>query len=202
MKVGRDSGRDAERVTVAREAIGPDVELMVDANGAYSRKEALAWAERFREHDVVYLEEPVSSDDLEGLRLVRDRVPSGLAIAAGEYGWDLPYFQRMLDAGAVDVLQADVTRCGGITAFLRVDGLCRARCLPLSAHCAPAVSAHACCAAETLVHLEYFHDHTRLENMLFDGTLDPRDGYLEPDRDRAGLGLELRRAEAREFGVG
>jgi L-alanine-DL-glutamate epimerase-like enolase superfamily enzyme len=202
MKVGRDPGRDAERVAAARQAIGPGVELMVDANGAYSRKEALAWAERFREQDVVYLEEPVSSDDLEGLRLIRDRGPAGLVIAAGEYGWDLPYFQRMLDAGAVDVLQADVTRCGGITAFLRVDGLCRARCLPLSAHCAPAVSAHVCCAAETLVHLEYFHDHTRLEGMLFDGTLDPRGGFLEPDRDRAGLGLELRRGEVREFEVG
>ena len=202
MKVGRDPGRDAERVAAARAAIGPGVELMVDANGAYSRKEALAWAERFREQDVVYLEEPVSSDDLEGLRLIRDRGPAGLVIAAGEYGWDLPYFQRMLDAGAVDVLQADVTRCGGITAFLRVDGLCRARCLPLSAHCAPAVSAHVCCAAETLVHLEYFHDHTRLEGMLFDGTLDPRGGFLEPDRDRAGLGLELPRGEVREFEVG
>jgi L-alanine-DL-glutamate epimerase-like enolase superfamily enzyme len=124
-----------------------------------------------------------------------------MAIAAGEYGWDLTYFQRMLDAGAVDILQADVTRCGGITALVRVDGLCRARSIPFSAHCAPAVSAHACTAMETLEHLEYFHDHARIERLLFDGALGPDGGYLEPDRARPGLGLELRREDAREFEV-
>jgi L-alanine-DL-glutamate epimerase-like enolase superfamily enzyme len=201
MKVGREPERDPDRVAAAREAIGPEVELMVDANGAYERKQALLWAERFREWDVSYLEEPVSSDDLEGLRLIRDRAPAGMAIAAGEYGWDLPYFTRMLDAGAADILQADVTRCGGISALVRLDGLCVGRNVPFSAHCAPAVSAHACCAMETLAHLEYFHDHVRLEGMLFDGTLEPRGGALEPDRSRPGLGLELRRADAERFAI-
>jgi len=201
LKVGREPRRDAERLAAAREAVGPDVELMVDANGAYERKQALLWAERFGDLDVRYLEEPVTSDDLEGLRLVRDRAPAGMVIAAGEYGWDLPYFARMLETGAVDVLQADVTRCGGISALLRLDGLCVARNIPFSAHCAPAVSAHACCAMESLAHLEYFHDHVRLEGMLFDGTLDPRHGLLEPDRSSPGLGLELRRADAGRFAV-
>ncbi len=201
MKVGREPGADPARLNAAREAIGPDAELMVDANGGYARKEALRWAERLRDWDVRYLEEPLSSDDLEGLRLLRDHGPAGVAIAAGEYGWTLPYFQRMLDAGAVDILQADVTRCGGITALIRIDGLCRARCIPFSAHCAPAISAHACCAMETLAHLEYFHDHVRIERMLFDGTLDPDGGCLEPDRSRPGLGLELRREDAREFAL-
>src|SRR5436190_4943993 len=201
LKVGRDPARDPQRLAVAREAVGQDVELMVDANGAYGRKEALRWAERFREWDVRYLEEPLTSDDLEGLGLVRDRAPAGIAIAAGEYGWDLPYFERMLDAGAVDILQADVTRCGGITALLRVDGLCRARSLPLSAHCAPAISAHACAALETLAHVEYFHDHVRVERLLFDGVLEPDRSQLEPERDRPGLGLELRRSDAAEWEV-
>src|SRR5206468_5874858 len=183
---GRDRGRDRERVRVARGAIGPNVELMVDANGAYGRKEALEWAERYVEHGVRWFEEPVSSDDLEGLRLVRDRAPAGIAIAAGEYGWNVPYFQRMLAAGAVDILQADVTRCGGITGLLRIDALCTAHHVPFSAHCAPAVSAHACAAMETLQHLEYFHDHVRIERLLFDGTLDPEGGFLEPDRSRPG----------------
>jgi L-alanine-DL-glutamate epimerase-like enolase superfamily enzyme len=201
VKVGRERGRDVQRITAARRAIGPNVELMADANGAYDRKGALLWAERFSHYDVRYLEEPVSSDDLEGLRLVRDRGPAGMAIAAGEYGWDLPYFARMVDAGAVDVLQADVTRCGGISALVRLDGMCVARNLSFSAHCAPAVSAHACSAMESLAHLEYFHDHVRLEGMLFDGTLDPEGGYLEPDRSRPGLGLELRRDEAERFAL-
>jgi L-alanine-DL-glutamate epimerase-like enolase superfamily enzyme len=201
IKVGRDRESDPARLDAAREAIGPDVELMVDANGAYTRKEALWWAERFRDWAVTYFEEPLTSDDLDGLRLLRDRGPAGMTIAAGEYGWDLLYFQRMLDAGAVDILQADVTRCGGITGFIRVDGLCKARNTAFSAHCAPAVSAHACCAMETVEHLEYFHDHVRIERMLFDGTLDPVDGHLEPDRSRPGLGLELRRDDAREFAL-
>jgi L-alanine-DL-glutamate epimerase-like enolase superfamily enzyme len=199
MKVGREPERDDKRVRTVREEIGTAVELMVDANGAYPRKRALEWAELYDAHGVSWFEEPVSSDDLAGLRLVRDRAPAGMAIAAGEYGWDLGYYERMLAAGAVDVLQADVTRCGGITGFLRVDALCAARSIPLSAHCAPAISAHACCGIESLQHLEYFHDHVRIERMLFDGTLEPVDGYLEPDRSRPGLGLTLRRADAEEF---
>ncbi|MCW3019989.1 MAG: Mandelate racemase, partial [Solirubrobacterales bacterium] len=97
MKVGARPADDPRRVRVAREAIGPGVELFVDANGAYTRKQALALAERFRsESDVSWFEEPVSSDDLAGLRLLRDRAPAGMAIAAGEYGYDSPYFERML----------------------------------------------------------------------------------------------------------
>jgi L-alanine-DL-glutamate epimerase-like enolase superfamily enzyme len=199
MKVGRNPDADPARVRAARDAIGPKVDLMADVNGAYTRKQALECAELFASHGVTWLEEPVSSDDLEGLRLVRDRAPAGMAIAAGEYGWDLPYYQRMLDAGGVDVLQADVTRCGGITELLRVDALCKARQLPSSAHCAPALHAHAGCAMETLVHLEHFHDHARLEAMLFDGALDPGGGELRPDRSRPGLGLELKRAEAARY---
>jgi L-alanine-DL-glutamate epimerase-like enolase superfamily enzyme len=201
MKVGREPGRDRERVRTARAAIGPNVELMVDANGAYGRKEALEWARRYAEHGVTWFEEPVSSDDLEGLKLLRDRAPAGMAIAAGEYGWDQFYFERMLDAGAVDVLQADVTRCGGITGLITAGAIAAAHHAPLSAHCAPAISAHACCAVETLEHLEYFHDHVRIEALLFDGTLDPRGGFLEPDRSRPGLGLELKGEAAREYAV-
>lgn len=192
IKVGRDPASDPRRLAAARDAIGDGVELFADANGAYTRKEALRWAEHMaHDHGVTYLEEPVSSDDLEGLRLVRDRAPAGLAIAAGEYHWSLFDARRMLAAGAVDILQADVTRVGGVTAFLRVDALCRASSMPLSAHCAPQISAHAGCACETLVHLEYFHDHARIERMLFAGAVEPEGGALRPDPERLGHGLEL-----------
>lgn len=201
MKVGRDPEADARRLRAVEAAIGGRVSLMVDANGAYDRKQALDCARTFAAYRVCWLEEPLSSEDLEGLALLRDRGPAGMSIAAGEYGWDLPYFQRMLDAGAVDVLQADVTRCGGITGMLRVDGLCKARSMPLSGHCAPQASAHALCASETVVHLEYFHDHARVEGMLFDGALEPQGGELKPDRSRPGLGIELRRADAEPYRV-
>jgi L-alanine-DL-glutamate epimerase-like enolase superfamily enzyme len=200
MKIGSHPEEDPERVRCAREAIGANAELYVDANGAYTVKQALALAERFSaEAGVSWFEEPVSSDDLAGLRLVRDRGPSGMAIAAGEYGYDAGYFARMI--GAVDVLQADVTRCAGITELLRVDGLCRAHNKLLSLHCGPAIHLHPALALDKLVHLEYFHDHVRIEHLLFDGVMTPRDGALWPDLGRPGNGLELKRADAERYAV-
>ncbi len=201
MKIGRDPTADRERVHAAREAIGPDVELFVDANGAYDRKLALNQAERFAADDVRWFEEPVSSDDLDGLRLLRDRAPACMEIAAGEYGYDIQYFRRMLQAGSVDVLQADATRCCGVSGFHRAAALSDSWGLPLSAHTAPSVHAHLCCAASRARHLEYFHDHARIERMLFDGALQLVDGTLRPDRARPGLGIQFKRADAARFAV-
>jgi L-alanine-DL-glutamate epimerase-like enolase superfamily enzyme len=198
IKVGRDPDRDLHRVQVARKTIG-EAELFVDANGAWSRKQALAFAEQFAELGVTWLEEPVSSDDLAGLRLLRDRAPAGMDVTAGEYGYDETYFRRMLDAGAVDCLQADVTRCGGLTGFLHVSALCDAFGVDLSAHTAPSVSAHACAGVWHLRHLEYFSDHVRLETLLFDGAATAQDGVVRPDTSRPGLGLELKRSDAQTF---
>jgi L-alanine-DL-glutamate epimerase-like enolase superfamily enzyme len=200
MKVGRDAHADIERVRVAREAIGKGAGLFVDANGAYSRKLALAQAEIFADKfSVTWFEEPVSSDDLAGLHLLRDRAPAGMDIAAGEYGYDIFYFRRMLEAGAVDVQQADITRCGGITGFLQVASLCQAHNIPISGHTAPAQHVHAGCAAIPLRNLEYFHDHVRIEHMFFDGVPEPSGGLLKPDLSRPGMGLELKRADAKKF---
>ncbi|MGE5110403.1 MAG: enolase C-terminal domain-like protein [Acidobacteriaceae bacterium] len=199
MKIGRDAGRDIERVRVAREAIGKEAELFVDANGAYTRKEALLMSEIFAKSGVRWFEEPVSSDDLDGLRLMRDRAPAGMDIAAGEYGYDPFYFRRMLKAEAVDVLQADLTRCGGITAFLQVAALCQAHNVPLSGHTAPTLHTHVACAAIPFENLEYFHDHVRIEHMFFDGVPEPSNGELRPDLSRPGNGIELRKADAERF---
>jgi L-alanine-DL-glutamate epimerase-like enolase superfamily enzyme len=195
MKVGRDAHADARRVRAASRAIGT-TELFVDANGAYTRKQALAQAEAFAANGVTWFEEPVSSDDLEGLRLLRDRAPGGMAIAAGEYGSTPSYFERMVDT--VDVLQADATRCGGISGFLAVDALCDAHGLPLSSHCAPTLHLPLMCAARRAVHLEYFHDHVRIESMLFDGFQQAVDGALRPN-DRPGLGVELKARDAERY---
>lgn len=200
MKVGRNPRADRARVAAARRAIGESSELFVDANGAYARKQALTMAGAFAiESGVNWLEEPVSSDDLEGLRLLRDRAPAGLDITAGEYGFYLPYFRRMLEAGAVDCIQPDVTRCCGITGFLKVAALGEAHFIPLSAHCAPAQSLHVCCAVRPLRHIEYFHDHVRIEQMLFDGVPQPVGGALRPNLSLPGMGLEFREADARRF---
>jgi len=201
MKIGTDPHADLERVSVAREAIGDSAELYVDANGAYRVKEALGFAWAFADLDVTWFEEPVSSDDLAGLRHMSEHGPPGMDIAAGEYGYDTPYFERMLAAGAVDVLQADATRCGGISGFMQVNALCEAHCRRLSAHTSPTLHAHACCAATRAMNVEYFHDHARIEQMIFDGAIRAVDGQLRPDLARPGLGIELKRADAEKYRV-
>jgi len=201
MKIGTHPADDLGRVKAAREAIGPHAALYVDANGAYSRKQALAQAQAFREYGVVWFEEPVSSDDLAGLRLMRDRGPAGMDIAAGEYGYDLWYFRHMLEAEAVDVLQADASRCAGITGFLRAAALTESRSMDLSAHCAPSLHVAPCCSIARLMPIEYFHDHARIERLLFDGALTPVDGALRPDRSQPGLGLEFKWADAARYAV-
>jgi L-alanine-DL-glutamate epimerase-like enolase superfamily enzyme len=199
MKVGRAPTKDPERVRAARSAIGKRVQLFVDANGAYACKQALRLAEAFAENNVCWFEEPVSSDDLNGLHLLRNRAPACMDIAAGEYGYDPGYFHRMLSAGAVDVLQADATRCGGVTGYLHAASLCDAFGIPLSAHCAPTLHMHVACATQATRHIEYFHDHVRIEQLLFEGVPEPVDGCLRPDMARPGAGFSLKRQDAQRF---
>jgi L-alanine-DL-glutamate epimerase-like enolase superfamily enzyme len=201
MKIGSDPEADVGRVRSAREAIGPNVELFVDANGAYDRKQALAKAAAFADFGVSWFEEPVSSDDLEGLRLVREHAPPGMRIAAGEYGYDSFYFRRMLEAGAVDVLQADATRCAGITGFLAAGNLCAAFSTQFSAHTAPSLHAHAACAIPSSINVEYFFDHYRIEGVFFDGALAPSGGMLCPDSARPGFGLECKLPDMERYRV-
>jgi len=203
MKIGTDWGTqpqvDVRRVRVAREAIGQQAELFVDANGAYSVKQAIDLATRFAEQHVTYFEEPVSSDRPDQLRQVRDRIP--MAVAAGEYGFDPWYFAAMLRASAVDILQADATRCLGVTGWLQAANLAYGFGVPFSAHTAPSLHAQVGCAAPALAHVEYFHDHARIEHLFFDGAPSPRAGCLRPDPDRPGLGLDVKREDIRRWRV-
>ena len=212
MKVGRSPDLDPARVAAARRAIGGPAQLFVDANGAYSAKQSLRLAAAFSEQNVRWFEEPVSSNNLAGLRFVREHTPllsvfhigrndSDMDIAAGEYNYDLRQARAMLEGQAVDVLQADATRCG-ITGFLQMAELCEAFETPLSAHTAPALHAHLCCAARRARHVEYFFDHVRIEQMLFDGpTTTHRSGCLRPDPSLPGFGLEFKSKDAEKFKV-
>ncbi|HTX27082.1 MAG TPA: enolase C-terminal domain-like protein [Streptosporangiaceae bacterium] len=201
IKIGESWGtserRDLERVALARDVIGPDTELYVDANGGYAAGQAVRVGQRLAEYGVSWFEEPVSSQDLAGLAAVRRQVLPD--VAAGEYSWSLADSARLIDAGAVDCLQLDVTRCGGITEFLRGSALAAAHNLQVSGHCAPNLHARVGAAVPSLRHVEYFHDHQRIEQMLFDGALDPAGGVMTPDPDQPGLGLTLRDADAERF---
>ena len=144
IKIGESWGaceqRDLARVRQAREVVGPDVALYVGANGGYSPAQAVRVGQQLAEQDVTWFEEPVSSDDLAGLARIRGQVRPD--VTAGEYGYDLTYFGRMCAvAGPVDCLQVDVTRCSGVTEWLRPAAVAAAHGLDVSAHCAPALHA-------------------------------------------------------------
>jgi L-alanine-DL-glutamate epimerase-like enolase superfamily enzyme len=199
MKVGTHPDDDPRRVKVARKAVGESVQLFVDANGGYTVTQALSLAHTFANEDVRWFEEPVSSDNLVGLSQVRSRAPLGMDVAAGEYGYTAWYFKRMIDTEAVTVLQADTTRCGGISGFLNVASLCWAANVPLSSHCGPSMHVHVCCAVPRAIHMEFFHDHARIERMFFDGFCEPVNGLMSPDLSRPGMGLELKEKDAARY---
>jgi L-alanine-DL-glutamate epimerase-like enolase superfamily enzyme len=199
MKVGRHPDEDVGRVRAVKEVIGPHVDLFVDANGAYTIKQAIKKAVEFSEFGVEWFEEPVSSDNLKGLYMVRHEVPPGMNIAAGEYGYHLSYFRKMLTAESVDVIQADATRCGGITGFIKVGHLSEAYDIPFSSHCAPAIHMQVAMTLNNFLIGEYFHDHVRIERELFDGMPEPVDGALFPDLTQPGLGLEFRYSSAEKY---
>jgi L-alanine-DL-glutamate epimerase-like enolase superfamily enzyme len=197
MKVGRDRAADPARVVAAREAIGPDCRLFVDGNGGYDVSEAIAIARRFAECGVTWFEQPVDHNDLAGTLRVRDHAPPGMAISSGEYITDTCRAASV--AGAVDVLQADASRCGGYTGFLAIDGYCDVVRMPLSSHCGPMLHLHVAAASLRLRHMEYFHDHVRIERLLFDGFIEPVNGALRPDRSRPGHGLAFKHADAIKY---
>jgi L-alanine-DL-glutamate epimerase-like enolase superfamily enzyme len=195
---GGDERRDLARIALARSEIGPEAELYVDANGGYPVGQAVRVGQAMAGgYGVSWFEEPVSSQDLAGLAAVRSQVTAD--VAAGEYSWSLADSARLIDAGAVDCLQLDATRCGGFTEFVRGAALAAAHNLQVSAHCCPSLHAHVGAAVPNLRHVEYFHDHQRIERMLFDGAVQARGGELAPDPSAPGLGLRLKVADAEPY---
>lgn len=203
IKIGEDRGtntvRDLTRIRQVRETIGPAVQLFVDANGGYTAKQAVRVFEASAEQEVAWFEEPVSSDHLEGLREVRRSVTAD--VAAGEYGTTLFYFRRMCEAGAVDCLQVDVSRCGGFTEWFRAAAVAAAHGLEVSGHCAPNLTVSAAAGTLNFRHLEWFHDHVRIEDMFFDGTGDPAGGSVRPREDSPGNGLTFRVRDAEKYRI-
>ena len=204
IKIGESWGtaedRDLARTRLAREVLGDGVRLLVDANGGYTAKQAVRVGRQLDDLGVVWFEEPVSSDDRVGLRLVRESLDCD--VAAGEYGARLTDFAALCAAGAVDCLQIDASRCGGVTEWSRAAALAAGYELEVSAHCVPNVHAHLGPATPNLRHLEWFHDHERVERRLFDGALEPHRGRVGIHPGSPGLGLELRDADAEEWRIG
>lgn len=191
IKIGERWGghveRDLRRVEQLADQAGPGVELMVDANGGYTRGQARRVGRRLDEFGVRWFEEPVSSDDLAGLAQLRDVLDCD--VAAGEYVSESTEAERL--CRVVDCLQLDVTRCGGYTGFLRGAAIAHAAQLDVSAHCAPSLHAFVAAAVPNLRHVEWFADHARLEPVLFDGIPAIRDGSLWPNIRETGHGMTI-----------
>lgn len=200
MKIGSHPERDPERVRVARAAIG-SAQLFVDANGAFNPRDALRMASRLSEHDITWFEEPVTSDDHAGMAFVREHIGPNIDVAAGEYSYTQDDTRLMLEARATDVQQVDATRAGGITGFMQAATLCDAYHIDMSAHCAPGAHLHATCAAPRFRNLEWFHDHVRIEQMLFEGAPVASKGFIAPDLSRLGHGLILKAEKAERYAV-
>ncbi|HEX7366366.1 MAG TPA: enolase C-terminal domain-like protein [Pelobium sp.] len=200
MKIGRNPDKDLLRIKNAKAVIG-QANLMVDANGAYDAKTALSKAIEFTDYGINWFEEPVSSDDLAGLNFIRNHAPAKINIAAGEYGDNYHYFYNMLQAKAVDVLQADASRCGGITGFIKAGKLAEAFHIPFSFHCAPSLHLHPATSLNSFTIGEYFHDHVRIESLFFDGFVKPKNGMMIPDLERYGLGLTFKHQDAEKYKI-
>jgi len=200
MKIGRNAQDDARRVAVARAAVGDGVALYVDANGAYTPYQALEVASMLEANRVSWFEEPVNHLDRKGLALVRNRIPPGIPVSVGEYGFTLEYFRELLGQQCCDILQADATRCG-ITGFMKASVLSEAFGIPFSAHTAPSIHVHCACAASRAMNIEYFYDHVRIEKMLLEGAAEVREGMVSPDMSRPGLGLELKEKDAEQYRI-
>jgi L-alanine-DL-glutamate epimerase-like enolase superfamily enzyme len=191
IKIGQDWGgnveRDLLRVNRLRELAGEHIELMVDANGGYSPGQARRVGAVLDRLGVVWFEEPVSSDDIDGLASVRGAL--NCDVAAGEYIADR-YDARRL-APVVDCMQLDVTRCGGYSGWLAAASIAAAHNLDVSGHCAPALHVPVAAAIPRLRHLEYFIDHTRVEAKLFDGVPRASAGHLPASDAIFGHGMTL-----------
>jgi L-alanine-DL-glutamate epimerase-like enolase superfamily enzyme len=203
IKIGESWGtalsRDLARIERTRQAVGAETEVYVDANGGYSVGQAVRIGARLADHDVTWFEEPVSSDDLDGLRTVRHAVTAD--VTAGEYGYDLAYFAHMIDSEAVDCVQVDVTRCGGYTEWARIAALATAHNLAVSAHCAPNLSVHAAMTTPNFRHIEWFADHDRIESAFFDGALEPSGGRVGADLSAPGHGMTFNHEAAQRHRI-
>ena len=201
MKIGTHPEEDVKRVQAVQKALDGKAQLYVDANGAYDRQQALHKAQQFGELGVTWFEEPVTSDDRIGLHFMVERAPAVMKIAAGEYNYTLDDARLLIEAQAVDVMQTDVTRCGGVSNFIKIGNLCDISHYPYSAHTAPSIHATLCCSLLPAMNVEYFHDHVRIEHMLFDGAITAKKGMLRPHSSAHGLGLSIKKADAEKYKV-
>jgi L-alanine-DL-glutamate epimerase-like enolase superfamily enzyme len=190
MKIGAVPIReDVERVKAVREAIGPDVSLLVDANCAYRAYEAIQIARRMEEYDIYWFEEPVSPDDYEGHKRLAEM--TAIPIATGENEYTRYGFRDLIATGAVPILNADAKVLGGVTEFMKVAALAQAHDLRIAPHGSQDIHIHLVTAISNGLILEYYRDSTDpMHGKIYHTTLMLNDDGTVSPPEVPGIGID------------
>ena len=202
MKVGALSIReDAERVRVVREAVGPDVKVMVDANCAYRLYEAIQFAKRIEEFDPFWFEEPIAPDNYEGHKRLAGA--TSIPIATGENEYTRYGFRDLIQQNAVTILNADAIILGGVTEFMKVAALAQAYDVDIAPHGPQEIHVHLVAALANGLILEFYRDTVDpMWGKIYQHTLRLNaDGTVSPP-DTPGIGIEPNTAALEPYRVG
>tara|TARA_Y100000590_G_scaffold33454_2_gene36656 strand:+ start:2043 stop:3146 length:1104 start_codon:yes stop_codon:yes gene_type:complete len=193
MKVGKDFGNsereDIDRVAAVRNSIGNDVALYVDANGAYRAKQAIYLAKEYENYQIGWFEEPVIADDIYGLAQVKNSIP--IPVATGENEFTRHGFKELMSRDAVDIVQPDVGRVGGVTEWMKIAQLADSFNLQVASHCLQFVHIHLACSTPNFKILESLDMDNTTGDIWYTEVPQVQMGKLSPFPDRPGLGLEL-----------
>ena len=205
MKIGRLSqAEDAARVAAVRKAIGPNIDLLVDGNNAYTAYEAIKIARKMEEYDIFWFEEPVPAEDIEGSARVAAAIDTPLA--AGENEFTRYGFRDLIINQALDIAQPDTTWCGGITEARKIAAMASAwniTCVPHSFSSAIALvsNLHFSASITNSMFQEFDRNHNPLrEELLTEPVKINKDGYIDL-WDRPGLGVELNESVVKKYRV-
>ncbi len=190
MKIGgAPINEDVERVRVVREAVGPGVKVMVDANCAYRHFEAIEMARKIEKYDISWFEEPVMPDDYKGHQLIsRSTV---IPVATGENEYTRYGFRELIENRCVDILQPDAQIMGGITEFMKVAAMAQSHDLTIAPHGNQEVHVQLVAAIPNGLTVEFYRGSTDpMWGQMFEDTLMIEDGYVRPS-ERPGMGIVL-----------
>ena len=202
MKVGKDFGKsekeDIERLAAVRDAVGADVEILIDANNGYYAKQAIRMARAFEPYRVGWFEEPVLADDIEGLAAIATAID--IPVATGEHEYSKFGFRELIARGGADIVQPDIGRVGGVTEWMKVAHLAQAFNLPVAPHAFQLIHLHVACATPNLRIVEYLGVSEEFDKLVYTEFPEPVDGMWSPYPDKPGLGLELNLDVVKKYG--
>ncbi len=202
--MGQNEATDIALVREARKGMGPDVDLLIDAGLVWDSKTALQRARAFSDYNIYWLEEPLRPDDYDGYRKLAEA--THVRIAAGEEESNRQSFLDLMDRGRIDVVQVDLTRCGGFTEAMKIAALAWDRGLPVANHgfttyVNVTAALHWLNSIPNALICEFVaEEETNLRESITRQKLRARDGYLEIPQE-PGLGIDLDEEAVRKYRV-